>query len=76
MVKVLINLINFKPKGSIVGLIINDHVMPQRINMVGFYWIRPQLSFKILIRLIGPTSAILDIKDNFEIKTMVKNIQT
>ena len=40
--------------------------------MVGFYWIRSQLSFKILIRLIGPTSAILDIKDNFEIKTMVK----
>ena len=44
--------------------------------MVGFYWIKPQLSFKILIRLIGPTSEILDIKDNFEIKTMVKNIQT
>ena len=44
--------------------------------MVGFYWIKSQLSFKILIRLIGPTSAILDIKDNFEIKTMVKNIQT
>ena len=44
--------------------------------MVGFYWIRPQLRFKILIRLIGTTSAILDIKDNFEIKTMVKNIQT
>ena len=43
--------------------------------MVEFYWIRPQLSFKILIRLIGPTSAILDIKDNFEIKTMVKKFK-